>query len=287
MGGDIEEFYYKWDLSCILTEQLYRQEENRAIFYNNREKNEVKCREETSAEWSTIGVFFAEEEEEEEEEAHDNQARPSQLGNVEVVESKVVDLKQIVNALNAEIGGTQRMTQLAQQNANNNTTNTKRGNLYIREKGTFVTSFVERYFVLEGNKLSWYDDEAHVGNKVRGALVLNQASKAAVYSDADEDAFKGFRVTGEGDDIILQAPRYMAMKAWINAVGKSVKELTGATHTEVLETMTEAALKQVVKLTNAQKKLEQIIFYFTKHWPYCKIVIFSCLQLSWLFIIIG
>ena len=45
MGGDIEEFYYKWDLSCILTEQLYRQEENRAIFYNNREKNEVKCRE--------------------------------------------------------------------------------------------------------------------------------------------------------------------------------------------------------------------------------------------------
>ena len=222
-------------------------------------KNEVKCREETSAEWSTIGVFFAEEEEEEEEEAHDNQARPSQLGNVEVVESKVVDLKQIVNALNAEIGGTQRMTQLAQQNANNNTTNTKRGNLYIREKGTFVTSFVERYFVLEGNKLSWYDDEAHVGNKVRGALVLNQASKAAVYSDADEDAFKGFRVTGEGDDIILQAPRYMAMKAWINAVGKSVKELTGATHTEVLETMTEAALKQVVKLTNAQKQLEQIV----------------------------
>ena len=40
MGGEKEEFYNKWDLSSILTGQLYRQEENRAIFENDRENNE-------------------------------------------------------------------------------------------------------------------------------------------------------------------------------------------------------------------------------------------------------
>jgi hypothetical protein len=226
----------------------------------------IKCREETSEEWSTIGNYF-DDYDSNEDYGGDETIRGSDRIDTEIVDvnddnfvnSKVDEVKQKINALSSEIGGTQRMTSLAQQNASQYHSNSKRGKLYVREKGMIGSSFYERYFVLDGNKLSWYDDEAHVGNKTRGALVLNQNSTAVAYSDADEDSFKGFRVTGEGDDVILQAPRYMAMKAWINAIGKSVKELTGATHTEVLETMTESAISQVKKLSDVQKLLENVV----------------------------
>ena len=231
-------------------------------------KAEVKCKEETSTQWSTIGKFFADDDEEEEEEevGHGNGnkrggRRSSLLISPEgdVVESKVSSLREEINALNSEIGGTFRMTSIAQQNSSNNTTNAKRGSLYVREKGMISSSFNERYVCLEGNKISWYDDESDVGKKARGALVLTPASKASAYSDADEDDFKGFRVTGEGDDLLMQAPRYMAMKAWINAVQKSVDELTGKKHTEILETMTDSALSQVSKLSRLHAQLNQVV----------------------------
>ena len=138
------------------------------------------------------------------------------------------------------------MTKLAQQNSNANTHNGKRGTLYVREKGMLNSSFHERYIVLDGSKFLWYDSEADSkSSKARGTLVFNQNTKSSVYSDADEDDFKGFKITGEGDDVILQAPRYMVMKAWMNAVTKSVDELTGKKHTEVLETISGSALEQV------------------------------------------
>ena len=236
-------------------------------------KAEVKCREETEREWSTIGNFF--DDDQEDEEVEEEQTRTSTLGlssksharrssviispEGDVVESKVSSLRDEINILNSEIGGTFRMTQIAQQKSNENTTTTKKGSLYVKEKGMISSSFYERFVVLEGNKLSWFDDKDHT-DKARGSFILNPSSKATPYSEADEDDFKGFRVTGEAsEDLILQAPRYMAMKAWNNAIQKSVNELTGKTHTELLETMTDSALGQITKLQRLQTELQKVV----------------------------
>ena len=121
------------------------------------------------------------------------------------------------------------MTMLAAEQADfasGEAKNSKRGVLSIQESGVFGSlSWCERYFALDGAKLSWYDDESHTGGKPRGTLMLKPTS-VAVTADDGSGAENVFKVTGDGDDLLLQGSRFLSVKSWIASIKKSVEELT-------------------------------------------------------------
>ena len=262
-GASMEQFYRYVDKKGR-EQGPFSESKMRQWFEQGYFKPEVKCKCDTGAEWSTIGKLFGKDEDNADSEGEEHSVDTDQGENKQAAEISDTDaLKAEIKKVNSEVTGVYRMTQLASKRADiaasGEEVNMKRGDLSIQEAGVFGgLTWCQRYFVLKGAKLSWFDDESHTNGKARGTLLLTPLTKAETADDGHDTA-NLFKVSGDGDEVLLQASRFFEAKSWMNSLKKSVNDMTGASHTDALEKMTAEAMEQVSKIRDLHSKLKGLI----------------------------